>query len=229
MIPSISFIHDNTLFGYTSPVSGTRYNFTFLGSPKLGPEGIGFGSLLGDIRNYQKLGDDYTFVTRLSGGVSQGPNPQRFFIGGTENWINREYENYNLPISNIEEYAFLSPGLPLRGFNYDRMSGSKYSILNLEMRFPLFKYLIFGALPLGFANIQGAAFVDAGTAWSDNKSLKLFKRVNGKVQTNDLLLGTGVGARANLFGFPFMFDVAWSYNLNKFSSPKYYISLGYDF
>ena len=97
------------------------------------------------------------------------------------------------------------------------------------MRFPLFKYLIFGALALGFANIQGAAFVDAGTAWSDNKSLKLFKKVNGNVQTNDLLLGTGVGARANVFGFPFMFDVAWSYNLNKFSSPKYYISLGYDF
>ncbi|MDQ3193956.1 MAG: biopolymer transporter Tol [Bacteroidota bacterium] len=228
-IPTLSFIHDNTTFGYTSPVSGTRYNFTLLASPKLGPEGIGFGSLLGDIRNYQKLGADYTFVSRLSGGVSHGPNPQRFFIGGTENWINRTYENSNLPISSIEEYAFLSPGLPLRGFNYDRMSGSKYSILNLEMRFPLFKYLIFGALPLGFANIQGAAFVDAGTAWSDNKSLKLFKKVNGNVQTNDLLLGTGVGARANVFGFPFMFDVAWSYNLNKFSSPKYYISLGYDF
>jgi outer membrane protein assembly factor BamA len=222
-------VHDNTLFGYTAPISGTRYNFTFMGSPKLGPEGIGFTSLLGDVRNYIKLGNDYTFVTRLSGGASVGPNPQRFFIGGTDNWINREFENHQLPITNIEEFAFSSPGLPLRGFNYDRMSGSKYSILNLELRFPLFRYLIFGALPLGFANIEGVTFVDAGTAWSKNNALKLFKRVNGNVQTNDLLIGTGFGARANLFGFPFKFDVAWNYNLNKFSSPKYYISLGYNF
>ncbi|MEO6695964.1 MAG: biopolymer transporter Tol [Ignavibacteria bacterium] len=230
MIPSFSFVHDNTVFGYTAPVSGTRYNLTLLGSPKLGSGGIGFGSVLGDIRNYIKLGNDYTFVTRLSGGVSMGPNPQRFFIGGTDNWINREYHNNNLPISNIEEFAFSSPGLPLRGFNYDRLSGSKYSILNLEMRFPLFKYLIFGALPLGFANIEGVTFIDAGTAWSKNDALKLFSRgTDGKVRTNDLLLGTGFGARANVFGFPFKFDVAWSYDLDKFSKPKYYISLGYNF
>lgn len=230
LIPSVSFIHDNTIYGYTSPVAGTRYNMTLLGSPKLGPDGIGFESFLLDFRHYIKLGDDYTFVTRLSGGASFGPNPQKFFIGGTENWINREYEHYTLPISDIEDYAFLSPGLPLRGFNYDRMSGAKYSILNLEMRFPLFKYLIFGALPLGFANIEGVTFLDAGTAWTDNDALKLIhKGPNGKSQTNDLLLGTGFGARANILGFPFMFDVAWSYDLERFSKPKYYISLGYDF
>ena len=230
IVPSFSLVHDNTVFGYTTPVSGTRYNFTLFGSPKLGPEGIGFGSLLGDFRHYIKLGEDYSFVARLSGGASIGPNPQRFFIGGTENWINRDYENYSIPISSIEEYAFSSPGLPLRGFNYDRMSGSKYSILNLELRFPLLRYLIFGALPLGFANIEGVTFIDAGSAWSDTKSLQLISRdSDGKVKTNDLLLGTGLGARANFLGFPVMFDIAWSYNLDKFSSPKYYISFGYDF
>ncbi len=134
-----------------------------------------------------------------------------------------------MPISDIQDYAFLSPGLPLRGYNYDKESGTKYSILNLELRFPLLKYLIFGALPLGFANVEGVAFLDAGSAWTNNSSLKLFQNVNGSVQTNDLLLGTGFGTRLNLLGFPFMFDIAWNYNLNKFSSPKYYFSLGYDF
>lgn len=230
IIPSLSFVHDNTLFGYTAPVSGTRYYFTLQGSPKLGPEGIGFGSLLGDMRHYIKLGEGYTFVTRLQGGASLGPNPQRFFIGGTENWINREYENYSIPVSNIEEYAFSAPGLPLRGFNYDRMSGSKYSILNMELRFPLFRYLIFGALPIGFANIEGVAFLDAGSAWSNTSSLQFIsKDKSGNTVTKDLLLGTGFGARANFLGFPLMFDIAWNYNLNKFSSPKYYISFGYDF
>ena len=50
-----------------------------------------------------------------------------------------------------------------------------------------------------------------------------------KTVTNDLLLGTGFGARANIFGFPLKFDLAWNYNFDKFSSPKYYISLGYNF
>ncbi|MEZ4690747.1 MAG: hypothetical protein R3A12_11425 [Ignavibacteria bacterium] len=76
-------------------------------------------------------------------------------------------QNYNLPVSSDEDYAFLSPGLPLRGLIISQLSGSKYYILNLEMRFPLFKYLylIFGALPLGFANIEGVTFLDMGTAF----------------------------------------------------------------
>jgi Tol biopolymer transport system component len=231
MIPRFSLVHDNTVFGYTAPVSGTRYFITLFGSPKLGPEGIGFGSFLYDFRHYFKLGEDYSFVARWSGGASFGPDPQRFFIGGVENWINSTYENYNLPIYNIGDFSFSSPGLPLRGYNYDRQSGSKYSILNLELRFPLFRYLIFGALPLGFANIEGVAFMDVGTAWTDNSTLKLFAKdgVSNVLKTKNLLMGIGTGARANLLGMPFMFDVGWGYNLDKFTRPIYYISLGYDF
>jgi Tol biopolymer transport system component len=229
LIPSLSYIHDNTLWGFTSPVSGTRYNLTGMVSPKLGDGGLGFSTLTLDFRNYTKIADDYTFVQRLAGGASFGPNPQRFYIGGVDNWINRQFENQNIPISNIEEFMFSTPGIPLRGYNYDRLSGSKYGLLNLELRFPLLRYLIFGALPFGLQNIEGVAFIDAGTAWRDDSALKLFVRENGVLRTNDLLLGTGLGARTFLFNFPVRFDVAWGYNLHKFSKPKYYISLGYNF
>lgn len=229
IIPSLSFIHDNTTFGYTSPIKGTRYNITAFASPKLGNDGLGFASLIGDYRTYFKLADDYTFVFRLAGGYSVGPNPQRFYIGGTDNWLNREFENNTIPINSIEDYAFSTPGLPLRGYNYDKMSGSKYALTNLELRFPLFRYFILGALPIGFANVEGAMFLDAGTAWSDNNRLQLFEKVDGTTRTKDLLMGTGMGARAIMFGIPLKFDVAWSYDLRKFSPPKYYISLGVDF
>ena len=231
LVPTLSFIHDNTTWGYYSaPVSGTRYNLTLFGSPKLGSEGIGFGSFLFDFRHYFKMGDFYSFVTRLSGGVSEGPNPQRFFIGGVPNWINSTYENYNIPIYNIGDFSFSSPGMPLRGYNYDRLAGTRYSIVNLELRFPLFQYLVFGALPLGFANIEGVMFLDMGTAWSDDNSFRLFTQNQfGKLMTQDLLAGTGVGARINFLGQPVMFDVAWGYNIDKFTKPIYYISFGYDF
>jgi outer membrane protein assembly factor BamA len=82
---------------------------------------------------------------------------------------------------------------------------------------------------LGFQNIRGVLFLDAGSAWFDNNSLKLFQKVNGSLQTRDLLMGMGFGTRLIFLNFPVKFDVAWNYNLNQFSPPKYYISLGYDF
>lgn len=231
IVPSLNLVHDNTLAGMFAPEKGSRYNLTLMNSPKLGSDGIEFTSLMGDFRTYGKLGDGFTVALRLSGGASFGANPMRFYLGGTENWINWQYENSNITLGkDIKEYAFSVPGLPLRGYNYDRISGSKYALVNMEFRFPLFRYLILGALPIGFQDIQGNLFFDAGTAWSNNNSLKLFERDStDRLVTRDLLMGTGFGTRIALFGLPFKFDVAWNYNLHKFSAPKYYFSLALDF
>ncbi len=230
LVPSLSYVYDNSTFGYIAPIKGSRYNITLMASPKIGNNGMEFESALLDYRKYFKLTDDFIFATRLSGGASFGSTPQRFYIGGVENWINRDFTHNNIPISNINEYAFSMAGLPLRGYDYDALSGSKYAIANLEFRFPVFKYLIFGFLPFGFANIQGNIFFDAGTAWTDNHAVKLFKKdENGTLVAQDLLMGTGYGFRVIFLGFPVRFDVAYSYNMKKFSQPKYYISLGLDF
>jgi outer membrane protein assembly factor BamA len=229
LVPQFSFVFDNSLFGYTSPIKGTRYNLTTLGTPKLSNDGVGFASVIGDFRHYFKIADDYSFAFRLTSGASFGPNPQRFYLGGTDNWINREFEHNNIPINSVQDFAFSTPIMPLRGFNFDRIEGSKYALTNLEFRFPLFKYLIFGLLPLGFADIRGVAFLDAGTAWYDNKSLQLFQKENGTLETKDLLMGMGFGTRFIFFNFPLKLDVAWNYNMKRFSAPKWYISLGYDF
>ena len=230
VIPSVSYVFDNSLWGYLSPIKGQRLRLTALASPKLGSDGLEFYSLMFDYRKYIKFGDLYSFAFRFASGASFGANPQRFFIGGTENWINREYENRSMPFGTIEEYAFSMPGLPLRGYNYDRMSGSKYALTNLELRFPFFRYLILGLPPIGFQDIMGNVFLDAGTAWKDDKALKLFgTNESGNLVTQDLLLGTGFGTRIVFMGIPFKFDVAWSFNFQRWSPPKYYFSLGLDF
>lgn len=229
IVPSLSYVFDNTTWGYLAPVSGSRFNFTLSGSPKLGSNGLEFTTLTGDYRRYFKIADDYTFAFRLHGGASFGANPQRFFIGGADNWINREFENYNIPYGTIDEFAFSVAGTPLRGYNYDRMAGSKYAILNTELRFPVFRYLILGLPPIGFKDIMGNIFFDAGTAWSKNKDLRFFEKVNGSTVTRDLLMGMGFGFRAVFLGLPLGLDIAYSYNLKKFSAPKYYFTLGLDF
>lgn len=230
IVPTMSFVHDNTIFDYLTPVKGTRYNLSALGTPKLSDDGIGFVSGLLDYRTYFKIADGYSLALRFAGGASFGPNPMRFYIGGVSNWLNRTFENNNIPISNIEEYVFSQAGLPLRGFNYDAKSGSKYGILNAEFRFPIIRYLVLGLLPIGFQNIEGVLFMDAGTAWRDDDALKLFTtNSQGKFVTNDLLLGMGFGTRAVFLNLPVMFDIAWNYNMDKFSSPKYYLSFGFNF
>jgi len=229
LIPSFSFVHDNTFWGYTSPIQGTRYNFTFFGNPGFFNKEMSFYSFTWDYRKYFRFFFDNSFVIRFSGGISGGANPQHFFVGGVDYWINRNFATGNVPITNASDFAFLTPGLPLRGYDYAQQIGTRYSLLNLELRFPFIRYLVTGPLPISFQNILGVAFIDAGSAWNDFKSLKFITtEQNGKVVTQDLLMGMGFGLRF-YFAFLWRVDVAWSYDLQKFSVPKYYISMGLDF
>lgn len=228
LMPNVSYIFDNSTMWAFGPIDGTRYNFSASASPKLGESGIGFYTFTGDFRHYIPLGSEYSFAFRGSGGASFGSDPQRFFIGGMENWLNWDYGTRSLPIENAEDFTFLKPGYPMRGFNYNEQMGSKYFIGNLEFRFPLFRALITGPLPVLFQYVSGVMFVDMGSAWNDDFSA--FRTdFNGATVTDDLLLGTGIGARAYVFGIPARLDVAWSYTLDSWSKPKYYLSLGYDF
>ncbi len=229
-IPSASFVHDNTMWGYYSPIQGTRYNFTVFGNPGFDKPSRSFFSLNYDVRNYLRFWFDNSFVFRFSGGYSGGANPQRFFLGGTDNWINRTFATGEIPVSSAEDFAFLSPALPMRGYNYAEKIGSKYSLINLELRMPLIRYLLTGPIPLFFQNILGTAFIDIGTAWDDNKQLQLFgKDQFGNRITKDLLIGTGFGVRSYFLFFLLRFDVAWAYNIDSYSKPKYYFSIGTDF
>ncbi|HTR82794.1 MAG TPA: DPP IV N-terminal domain-containing protein [Bacteroidota bacterium] len=232
LMPTLDFVHDNSLWGYTAPNNGTRYNISAMISPSIssGSEGLDFQTFTLDYRTYEKFWKDYSFVIRWAGGLSMGRNPQRFFIGGTDGWINREFANNDIPIQNVEDYAFLSPALPLRGFDYNEKNGTKYGLMNYELRFPLIRYLVTGGVPLALENITGATFIDVGSSWTDNKAFRFFEKdPDGNTVAEDLLMGTGFGARLILFGLPLKFDVAWAFDGQSFSIPKYYISLGQDF
>lgn len=230
LIPSLAFVHDNVLWGYTSPIDGSRYRFDIFGNPGLSNKKLSFYSILTDYRTYFRFWNDYSFVFRFAGGFSSGANPQRFFIGGIENWINRTFATTDIPLKSVSDFAFLTAALPLRGFDYAERIGTRYSLLNMEFRFPLIRYLVTGALPILFRNILGVAFIDAGTAWTKDEPLKFFERnKDGSVVTKDLLLGTGVGARLYFLYFLLRFDVAWAYNVDGFTNPKFYLSLGADF
>lgn len=231
VLPQLRYVFDNSEALIYNPVVGSRYFVTLLGSPKLGDNGVGFYSLLGDFRHYIPL-DKWgltSIAARFSGGASFGPNPQQFFIGGMDGmWLNYDYSNQGIPISNAEDYSLVTPGYPLRGYNYGEQIGSKYGLVNLEFRYPLLLFGSGGILPSLLQLLSGTVFVDAGAAWSDKLSLTS-TNLEGKTVTDDLRLGTGIGLRSFVLGFPLRLDVAWQYDLERWSKPKYYFSFGADF
>lgn len=230
VIASFDYVHDTILWGYTSPNNGERYRFDVYGSPKLSENTLGFINVTGDFRKYYKFWRDYTFALRFSGGASFGPDPQRFVIGGVDQWINRTFSGGRIPLDNAGDFVFLQAALPLRGFNYNERIGTKYALANFELRYPLFGYLVAGPLPLFFQSLTGVAFLDVGSAWSTKEDFRAFERNEfGNVRPRDLLIGTGFGARVFFLIGLIRFDIAWAYNRTGFTSPRYYISLGTDF
>lgn len=230
ILPTLSYIHDTSLWGLISPENGERYNFTIMASPKIGGDALGFYTITADYRNYFRLWRNYTIAFRLAGGGSFGPDPQRFIIGGVDNWINREFHNDRIPIENAEDFVFLTAGIPLRGYDYGERVGTKYSLVNLEFRFPFFGYFAAGPLPVFFESLSGLVFLDVGGAWHNRSDFRAFDRdSSGTLYMKDLLSGMGYGIRMVFLGFLLKLDVAYAYNIREFSSPKFYFSLGSDF
>lgn len=229
IVPSLSYTHDNSLWGFLSPVNGSRYTLSVFGTPKLGASGIGFVNVMADYRTYLRLGRFYSIGLRLSGGGSFGPNPQKFIIGGIDNWIAPTFDR-GFPIRNAEDFLFLQTGTPLRGYNYNAQIGSKYTLFNFELRYPLFAFLQAGPLPIGLQSIGGNLFFDMGSAWTEDRAYRAFTRnAEGEIVTKDLLMGMGTGMRLYFLAFFVRLDIAWAWNYSHFSKPKYYVSFGSDF
>lgn len=230
VVPSISYTHDTSLWGLLNPIAGTRYKLELYGTPKMGADGLSFVNTTVDYRHYMRLGKGYSIAVRFAGGASFGKNPQKFIIGGVDNWINHTFEGGYIPLENAEDYIFLQTGLPLRGYNYNAAIGSKYSLVNFELRYPLFAFLQAGPLPLGLQSLGGVMFFDMGSAWNKERDYVAFTtNAEGKTVTKDLLMGMGTGARVFFLAFLLRFDVAWAWYYDSFSPPKYYFSLGLDF
>lgn len=231
LLGNLNLVNDTVLWGSIGPVNGGRSSVSLYYSPKLSENSIDFVTLKADWRKYFKLKNEYNFVLRFAGGVSEGTHPQHFFVGGIDNWLNYHFEN-GIRVNNIEDIYFSSFETPLRGTNFYQLVGTRFLLTNIEFRFPLIRYFILGwPLPIGFQNIRGAIFTDIGTAWQDDKLFKPFSKANsGLPKLNDVMMGYGIGTRLNLGFFILRFDIAWrtdwTSKMSKSAKAKYYFSLG---
>ena len=232
LVSGLQYVKDTALWGYTGPVNGQRSMISLLASPDIGANSLDFRTVSVDFRKYFRLAREYNFVFRFAGGASYGKNPQKFFLGGMDNWINYNYASGGLRVDNIDDIYFSSFQTPLRGTSYYEMIGKKFFLTNFEIRFPFVRYFILGVPPMFFYNIRGAVFFDVGAAWDNNKEFQMFRK-----GSNDFIPslatpigGMGFGMRLNLGMFLLRYDIAWRTDLNQtFGKPKSYFSLGAEF
>ncbi len=230
IMPALQLVHDTSEWVWpdTGPRDGFRGSIGFIFSPKYVSNSPEFYTIKTDLRRYIKLPMNYSLAFRYAGGFSTGKQPQRFFLGGTENWLNRRF-NGNIRIDNLYDVYFSEFVMPLRGARYYERTGTAFSLMNFEFRFPLIPYMQFGFPPMQFGNIKGVFFTDVGSAWQASDMQKFRGVKNGIF--HDIVAGYGFGARMYLgfLGIILKYDLAWNYNLQKSSTPMHYLSMGVDF
>ncbi len=230
LVSGLNYVKDTALWGWTGPNNGMRMNLSLTFSPGGWAHSMDFKTVRMDYRKYFRLKKDYTLACRLAGGASFGRNPQKFFLGGMNNWINLRFKG-GLRIYNADDIYFSSFETPLRGYDYYEQIGTRFFLTNLEVRFPFIRYFIMGTPPIYLQNIRGTIFWDMGSAWENDRNFRFFsKSPTGSLRMDNVLAGYGFGVRVFLGYFLLRFDTAWKTNIATHSrSPRYYVSLGAEF
>ena len=231
--PSVSYTYDAAAPSFGSPKVGRRFAASIAGSPfSLGGESAEFATVLTEGRFYTRLSQSLTLATRFSSGVSLGKNTQLFYSSGVQNWINRDFDDQNgFPVQGLADFIFATPIYPVRGFEINERNGSRFTLVNVEMRRPLTASN--SRRSVFFSYLDAVAFADVGAMWaadSTDRTLRLFETDETGVEVfRDLMIGLGFGARTAILGYPIRLDYGWPYDGNELGKGRLYLSVGFDF
>lgn len=139
---SFSFVSDNSLWGPSGPLDGSRMKLTFAYTTDVQHSNVSYYTIIADYRHYWRLSTRSAFASRLNLWYNEGKEARRFFMGGS--W-------------------------DLRGWQRWSIRGKKIWITSHELRFPFIDQLgiqfPFGGI--NFGSIRGALFTDFGGAWDN--------------------------------------------------------------
>lgn len=195
-----------------------------------------------DFRHYTRIHRNFIWANRIAGSTSFGQNKLIYYMGGVDNWIMAEFDR-GTPIDYDQNYLYQTLATNMRGFSQNIRNGNNFLLINSELRFPVFSYLLDRPINIAFIkNFQLVAFGDVGTAWTGwnpydlNNSLYTSHYQDGNLsisvtkQKNPIVGGVGLGVRTTLFGYFIRGDMAWGIEDGKFNrKPRFYLSFNLDF
>ena len=237
------YVYDNTINTGLNLYNGLRfklfaeyYNQAEVSTKKLAVVGA-------DFRYYLKIHRQLIWATRFATSTSFGNNKLVYYLGSTDNsFVPNNNFNYDIQIDQAQNYAFQAVATNLRGFVQNIRNGNSFALINSEIRFPIFQYLINKPIRSDlFRNFQIIGFGDIGTAWTGaspySKNNALFKKdYNGNPisisvtkNVEPIVGGYGFGLRTRLLGYFMRADWAWGVDDGSVQPRLFYFSLGLDF
>jgi hypothetical protein len=193
---SAAFVGDNAVFGFVSPLRGTRYRYE---ADVLSGD-LHFETALADYRHYW-FARPVTFAIRglhygRYGRDAENGLLQPLYVGQQD-----LVRGYDIGSIGLSECANNNPN-PNTCPVFDRLIGSRIAVANAELRIPLFGTKEFGVFS-GFVPTEVAPFVDAGVAWgvNDNPKIKFSTNSNERVP----VVSAGVTFRLLLSYIPLEF------------------------
>ncbi|WP_338764794.1 hypothetical protein WAF17_00320 [Bernardetia sp. ABR2-2B] len=258
---SLEFVFDNSIITGPNTLEGSKFRATIDHYQGLNYGNETFTNISIDARHYIPLGRKVTLAARVAYGQSFGNAPKTFRLGGVDNWVFQRQPNpeelsqddpfylnpdiYDSYQNDYSDYLFLRYATPMRGFDYNKLSGSNFVLTNIELRVPVAQLLYRGTIrSTFFQNLQFIAFNDIGSAWT---GISPFNRENalntveigGQAGTpfyakvsnfkDPFLWGYGIGVRSKIFNYFTRFDTAWGVEDDVTGRAKFYLSIGYDF
>ena len=138
----VSYVQDNSLWGPTGPLDGSRINLTLGTTVDVANANVRFGTAIIDYRRYFRLSTQAAHALRLWTQINHGKEATPFVMGGS--W-------------------------DLRGYRFWRLWGTKVALLSNELRFPFIDRfsLKFPFGGVAISSIRGALFADVGNAWDE--------------------------------------------------------------
>jgi hypothetical protein len=239
----LEFVHDNTINTGMNLYNGIRYKlfaeyFYQLDRSKSDLTVLGL-----DLRMYKKIHRQIIWANRIAASTSFGNDKLIYYLGSTDNSFTPVNNfNQNIQIDYSQNYAFQTVASNLRGFTQNIRNGNSFALINSEIRFPIFQYLIHKPIRTDFfRNFQIVGFGDIGTAWTGsspygkNNSLFQADYIGNPISitvTKDIepiVGGYGFGLRSRVLGYFVRADWAWGIDDGVTQPRLFYFSLGLDF
>lgn len=237
----VQYIFDNTINKGLNLYNGTRYKlwYEYYQDPTAANSDVQVAGI--DVRHYQKLHRDLILALRFAGSTSFGNRNIVHYLGGVDNWLFQKIDN-DMPIADDQNYYFQTLASPMRGFFVNSRNGNTFAVINAEVRWPIFKYLLNKPIKSDFIeNFQVSTFSDVGSAWTGLQPYSDENRFNQVVLSQypitvtvdnnrePIIWGYGFGLRSRVLGYFVRADWAWGVDDGIVLPRVFYLSLSMDF
>jgi len=239
----LEYVYDNTVNKGLNLWNGLRYKVFAEAFRQIDQKETFLGVVGVDVRHYLKIHRQLILATRFAASTSFGDQKLIYYLGSQDNAIiPTDIFDYSVPIDYSQNYGFQAIATNMRGFLQNIRNGNSFALVNNEIRFPIFQYLLNKPIRSDFIrSTQLVSFLDIGTAWNGPDPFSSDNSFNSEVipgnpvtvvldrQVNPIVAGFGGGVRSRFFGYFIRADWAWGYEDFVVRDMIFYLSLGLDF